>query len=65
MTDDGKIISLSKARKQKRRAADKKFAAENRAAFGRTKTEKTRDAKAKARRDALLDGARTDDGEPS
>ncbi|MGH8456181.1 MAG: DUF4169 family protein [Stenotrophobium sp.] len=38
------IINLNKARKRRQREADEKQAAENRVKFGRSKTEKQRDA---------------------
>lgn len=40
------VINLNKFRKKKERAADKKCAEENRAKFGRTKTEKKKDKQA-------------------
>ncbi|WP_199285992.1 DUF4169 family protein [Phenylobacterium parvum] len=52
------LVSLSKARKARAKAADKAQAAENRVAFGRTKAEKAR-AQADASRTARhLDGKR-------
>lgn len=57
----GEIVSLRRARKAKARAEADAQAAANRAAFGRTKTEKAADAQDRARRDALLDGAKRED----
>ena len=52
------LVSLSKARKARAKAADKAQAAENRVAFGRTKAEKAQ-AQADASRTARhLDGKR-------
>jgi hypothetical protein len=55
------IVNFNQARKAKAKADDKSRAAENRAKFGRTKTEKTLEA---ARADKLkrdLDGAKRED----
>jgi len=52
------IISLSKARKAKTRADKEQVAAENRVKFGRTKSEKQRDAAFKAQDASRLDGAK-------
>lgn len=55
------IVNLNQARKAKAKADDKARAAENRAKFGRTKSEKTLDA---VRADKLkrdLDGAKRED----
>ncbi len=41
------IVNLNRFRKQKNRAADKKHAAENSVKFGRTRSEKKEDAKAR------------------
>jgi hypothetical protein len=61
-----KIVNLNRARKARDRAAAEAKAAANRAAHGRTRAERAKDAVAKAQRDALLDGARLDDvpGDP-
>jgi Domain of unknown function (DUF4169) len=52
------IVNLNKARKAKTRADDEKRAENNRAKFGRTNVERTKDEDERARRDALLDGAK-------
>lgn len=52
------IVNLNKFRKAKTRADDDKRAEENRAKFGRSKEQKHEDADERARRDALLDGAK-------
>lgn len=54
------VVNLNKARKAAARAARERAAAANRAAHGRTKAERARDAEEARRRDALLDGARRD-----
>jgi len=56
------IVNLNRARKTRARAVATEKAAANRAAHGRTKAERLRDAEEKARRDALLNGARLEDG---
>lgn len=55
------ILNLNKARKARSKADDKSTAAENRAKFGRAKTDKALDAARaeKLRRD--LDGAKRED----
>ena len=50
------IVNLNRARKAKARAAGQAQAAQNRAAFGRTKAQKVADHAAKANSDAALDG---------
>jgi len=60
MADDGTVASLSAARKKRARAEKEAKADGNRAKFGRTKSEKARDAELKRRRDRLLDGAALD-----
>ncbi len=57
------IVNLNKARKAKDRADGEKRAEENRAKFGRTKVERTKNEDERARRDALLDGAKIEKGE--
>jgi len=57
----GEIVSFKRALKAKARAAKETQAAANRAAFGRTKAEKAADAAERARKDALLDGAKLTD----
>lgn len=56
----GDIINLRIARKAKGRVAREAEAAANRAAFGRTKAERTVQTEERARADALLDGAKRD-----
>lgn len=54
----GEIINLNKARKARDKAADKARAAENRAAHGRSKSERTQAEAEKSHLDQVLDGAR-------
>jgi hypothetical protein len=58
------IVNLSKARKAKARADGKVQAAANRAAFGRSKAEKTADEAARKKAAAALDGALRDPARP-
>lgn len=55
------IVNLNKARKARTREEAKAQAAANRARHGRTKAEKANDARAEARRQALLDGAKREE----
>ena len=57
----GEVVNLRRARKARDRAAGDAQAAANRAAFGRTKAEKARDAEEAARRERALDGAKRED----
>ncbi|MBW4330147.1 DUF4169 family protein [Stakelama sp. CBK3Z-3] len=57
----GEVVNLRTARKQRARAAKAATAETNRAAFGRTKAERARDETEKAKREALLDGAKRED----
>lgn len=52
------IVNLNKARKARAKADQQAEAAVNRVKHGRTKAEKQNDARAEARRRALLDGAK-------
>ena len=52
------VVNLRAARKAKARSGEKRQASANRAAFGRTKAEKTAEAAAKARVARTLDQAR-------
>ena len=52
------LVSLSKARKARAKAADKAQAAENRVAFGRTKAEKAQAKSETARATRSLDDKR-------
>ena len=54
----GDVINLRRARKEKARAEKVRVAAENRAAFGRTKAEKERAAREHARISRELDQAK-------
>jgi hypothetical protein len=56
----GEVVNLRRARKAKARAGKEATAAVNRAAFGRTKTEKARTTLEAERAADLLDGARRD-----
>lgn len=53
----GDVINLGKARKAKARVEAKAIADANRAKFGRTKAEKTRDAMEKTKSQRVLDHA--------
>lgn len=55
------IVNLNRARKARARAEAEATAAANRAKHGRTAAERGNDARAEARRRALLDGAKRDD----
>jgi hypothetical protein len=55
------IVNLNKARKARATAEKADQAAANRAKHGRTKAEKQADARAEARRRALLDGAKREE----
>jgi hypothetical protein len=55
------IVNLNKARKAKAREQAQADAAARRAKHGRTKAEKADDARAEARRRALLDGAKREE----
>jgi hypothetical protein len=59
------IVNLNRTRKARARAAAEARATANRAAHGRTRAEKVRDAAAKVKREALLDGARLEPPAPS
>jgi len=55
------IVNLNRARKAKAKADAGKAAEANRAKFGRSKVERDAAAADKARRDALLDGAKREE----
>ncbi|HEY0270832.1 MAG TPA: DUF4169 family protein [Sphingomonas sp.] len=55
------IVNLNRARKARARAEAPGKADANRAKFGRTRAEKATEAAERARREALLDGARRED----
>ena len=55
------IVNLNKARKARARAEEAAESAANRVKHGRTKAEKANDARAEARRKALLDGAKREE----
>jgi len=57
----GEIVNLNKVRKARGRAEREAAAAANRARHGRSRAEKENDARAAARRKALLDGARREE----
>ncbi|WP_298674272.1 DUF4169 family protein [uncultured Sphingomonas sp.] len=57
----GEVVNLRLARKAKRRATEATTAAANRAAFGRTKSEKDADRANRARAERALDGAKRED----
>lgn len=54
----GDVINLRLARKAKARVGAAALAAENRAKHGRSKNEKAAETAERARRDAVLDGAK-------
>jgi membrane protein involved in colicin uptake len=56
----GEVVNLRKWRKAREKAEAEAQAAANRAAFGRTKAEKKREATEAAQREALLEGSRMD-----
>jgi hypothetical protein len=55
------IVNLNKARKAQAKAGQDAQAAANRVKHGRTKAQKEDDARAQARRRALLDGAKREE----
>lgn len=57
----GEVVNLRKWRRARDKAADEAQAEANRAAFGRTKAEKQRDAAEAAKREAALNAARMDE----
>ncbi|WP_312491093.1 DUF4169 family protein [Sphingomonas sp.] len=57
----GDVVNFRQARKGLARRAAEQKAGENRARFGRTKTEKLRDAAAQERLRKELDGAKRED----
>lgn len=54
------VVNLNKVRKAREQALAKEQARENRAKFGRTKTDKTRAEAEKDQADRKLDGAKRD-----
>ena len=58
----GEIVNLNKARKARAKAEQATEAAANRVKHGRTKADKANDRAVEAQRQALLDGAKRDDG---
>jgi hypothetical protein len=55
------IVNLNRVRKARAKLAAGKTAEANRTKFGRTKVERDAEAADKARRDALLDGAKREE----
>lgn len=55
------VVNLNRFRKVKARAAEKRQAAENRVAFGRTKAEKAAEKAARDRAERTLDGAKREE----
>lgn len=55
------IVNLNRARKARAKAAAGRTAEANRAKFGRTRGEREAEAADRARRDALLDGAKREE----
>ena len=55
------IVNLNRVRKAKARDAAETKAAENRAKYGQTKTERARLASEKAKLRAVMDGAKKED----
>jgi hypothetical protein len=60
----GEVINLRQARKQRVRAEKDRQAAENRAAFGRSKSEKLLTEARQKQADAGLDGHKRDGEDP-
>ncbi|MFC0409570.1 DUF4169 family protein [Roseomonas elaeocarpi] len=58
------VINLARVRKAKKAAEHDRQAAANRASFGRTGAQKKADRAVEQQRQALLDGARLEPGEP-
>jgi hypothetical protein len=58
----GDVVNLRKWRRAKSKEGEASQAAANRAAFGRTKSQKQRDEAEEAQRRALLDQAKLDTG---
>ena len=56
----GDVVNLNRARKARAKVGAEAKAAANRAKHGRTAAERENDARAEARRRALLDGAKRD-----
>ncbi len=61
----GEIVNLRTRRRQRDRADAAQQAADNRARFGRTRTEVERDRQDQARQQAVLDGARLEPAPPA
>ena len=57
------IVNLRQARKRKKRVERERTAEENRARFGRSKAEATRETAQRALEDARLGAHRRDDGD--
>ncbi len=55
------IVNLNRARKDRAKAQSKAQAAENRVAFGRTKSEKAKTKLETAKAERTLDGAKRED----
>lgn len=60
MTDDNKVLSLSRARKARARADKQVLAAQNRAWYGRSKADRELEAARKALADKGLDAHKKD-----
>ena len=58
------IVNLTRVKKARARAEASAQAAANRAKHGRTLAERQNDARAEARREAVLDGARQEKPKP-
>jgi len=61
----GELVNLKRFKKRVEREQAAEQAEANRARFGRTKSERTRDEKRKTRADELLDQHRLDGGDAS
>ena len=57
----GEIVNLNKTRKARAKQDAQAVAAANRAKHGRSKADKQNDARAEARRKALLDGVKREE----
>ncbi len=60
----GEIVNLRMARKRKHRAGKEQLAQENRAHFGRTKSDRDADDAERAREDRILAGHMRDKKQP-
>ncbi|RZJ28212.1 MAG: DUF4169 family protein [Brevundimonas sp.] len=57
----GEVVNLNRFRKDRAKAGDKATAAANRAAHGRSKSDRTKADKERSRAEQLLDGSKLED----